>query len=116
MSDLVIHLDRSVMLRVRDIPQASCVDILFNIEDKIYNLRNDFIRVTKGQARLAVLFSGGIDSTVLSYFAHKYVLTQQKINLYTERRVGIFLSTSQLTSSMSLLKIRGKSSFKLKAT
>lgn len=35
-----------------------------------------FVRTTEGNARVAVLFSGGIDSTVLAYFAHKYMVAQ----------------------------------------
>lgn len=47
---LVSQLDRSVMLRVRDIPRAP--------EDA-------------GDAKVAVMFSGGIDSTMLAFFAHR---------------------------------------------
>lgn len=50
----ISHLDRSVMLRVRDIPQAP--------EDR-------------GNAKVAVLFSGGIDSTMLAFLAHRYAKT-----------------------------------------
>ncbi|KAG9314546.1 hypothetical protein JVU11DRAFT_5346 [Chiua virens] len=48
---LINQLDRSVMLHVRDIPQAPGYE---------------------GNARVAILFSGGIDSTVLAFFAHQY--------------------------------------------
>ncbi|KAF8213331.1 asparagine synthase-domain-containing protein [Mycena galopus ATCC 62051] len=58
--DLIYHLDRSVELRVRDIPQSSA---------------------GTGAARVGVLFSGGIDSTVLAYFAHKHVPLDEPIDL-----------------------------------
>jgi asparagine synthetase B (glutamine-hydrolysing) len=50
----ISELDRSVMLRVKDIPQASG---------------------TSGNAKVAVLFSGGIDSTMLAFLAHRYAKT-----------------------------------------
>ncbi|KAF9457110.1 asparagine synthase-domain-containing protein [Collybia nuda] len=50
------QLDQSVMLRVHDIPQTP-------------------------KARVAVLFSGGIDSTVLAYFAHKHIPFDEPIDL-----------------------------------
>lgn len=34
----------------------------------------EFVLSTEGQARVAILFSGGIDSTVLAYLADRYVL------------------------------------------
>ncbi|KAJ7275298.1 asparagine synthase-domain-containing protein [Mycena haematopus] len=58
--DLIYHLDRSVELRVRDIPQSSA---------------------GAGTARVAVLFSGGIDCTVLAYFAHKFIPLDEPIDL-----------------------------------
>ncbi|KAF7339870.1 Asparagine synthetase domain-containing protein 1 [Mycena venus] len=58
--DFICHLDRSVELRVRDIPQSS---------------------TGAGAARVAVLFSGGIDSTVLAYFAHKHIPFDEPIDL-----------------------------------
>lgn len=54
MEQLIDQLDRSVMLRVRDIPQAMG---------------------DAGNAKVAVLFSGGIDSTMLAFFAHRYAKT-----------------------------------------
>ncbi|KIM84589.1 hypothetical protein PILCRDRAFT_6217 [Piloderma croceum F 1598] len=58
--DLIAHLDKSVMLRVRDIPRSP---------DK------------EGQARVAVLFSGGIDSTILTFFAHRHLPIDEPIDL-----------------------------------
>ncbi|KAF9015369.1 asparagine synthase-domain-containing protein [Cyathus striatus] len=52
------HLDRSVMLQVHNIPP-----------------------VKKHQARLAVLFSGGIDSTIIAYLAHRHVPLDEPIDL-----------------------------------
>ncbi|KAJ6509277.1 asparagine synthase-domain-containing protein [Mycena vitilis] len=60
MKDLIDHLDRSVELRVRDIPPSSA---------------------GPGAARVAVLFSGGIDSTVLAFFAHKHIPLDEPIDL-----------------------------------
>ncbi|KAJ7042501.1 asparagine synthase-domain-containing protein [Mycena alexandri] len=58
--DLINHLNRSVELRVRNIPQSSG---------------------GTGTARLAVLFSGGIDSTVLAFLAHRHVPLDEPIDL-----------------------------------
>ncbi|KAF8078403.1 asparagine synthase-domain-containing protein [Lyophyllum atratum] len=58
--DFIYHLDRSVMLRVRNIPYHSTVE---------------------GQARVAVLFSGGIDSTVITFLAHKHIPLDEPIDL-----------------------------------
>ncbi|KAF8807600.1 hypothetical protein BYT27DRAFT_7233106 [Phlegmacium glaucopus] len=58
--DLIYHLDRSVLLRVRDIPHSP---------------------QTKGKARIAVLFSGGIDSSVLTFIAHRHIPLEEPIDL-----------------------------------
>ncbi|KAH0590489.1 hypothetical protein H2248_000636 [Termitomyces sp. 'cryptogamus'] len=57
--DLIHCLDRSVMLQVQNIPQ----------------------KTAKGKARVAVLFSGGIDSTVITYLAHKHIPYDEPIDL-----------------------------------
>ncbi|KAH7915329.1 asparagine synthase-domain-containing protein [Hygrophoropsis aurantiaca] len=57
---LIFQLDRSVMLRVRNIPIVSDQN---------------------GQARVAVLFSGGIDSTVLAFLAHRHIPVDEPIDL-----------------------------------
>ncbi|KAG6861214.1 hypothetical protein C0995_002563 [Termitomyces sp. Mi166 len=57
--DLIHYLDRSVMLQVQNIPQ----------------------KTAKGKARVAVLFSGGIDSTVITYLAHKHIPCDEPIDL-----------------------------------
>ncbi|OAX44828.1 hypothetical protein K503DRAFT_728526 [Rhizopogon vinicolor AM-OR11-026] len=58
---LIEHLDRSVMLRVQNIPRRTSLE--------------------KGQAHVAVLFSGGIDSTILAFLAHKHVPRDEPIDL-----------------------------------
>ncbi|KAI6136811.1 asparagine synthase-domain-containing protein [Pisolithus sp. B1] len=58
--ELISHLNQSVMLRVRDIP------VHFGQE---------------GKARVAVLFSGGIDSTMLAFLAHRHVPEDEAIDL-----------------------------------
>ncbi|KAK0465353.1 asparagine synthase-domain-containing protein [Desarmillaria tabescens] len=58
--DLISHLDRSVMLRVRNIPPRSSMPT---------------------ESRVAVLFSGGIDSTVIAYLAHKHIPLEESIDL-----------------------------------
>ncbi|KAF8973774.1 asparagine synthase-domain-containing protein [Flammula alnicola] len=60
LNDFIFHLDKSVMLQVRDIPRSS---------------------LTKGKARLAVLFSGGIDSSIITFLAHKHVPLEEPIDL-----------------------------------
>ncbi|GJE85961.1 asparagine synthetase domain-containing protein [Phanerochaete sordida] len=57
---LLKHLDESVRLRVVNIPQK--------LEDQ-------------GKARVAVLFSGGIDSTVLAFLADRHVDRDEPIDL-----------------------------------
>src|SRR5258705_5121707 len=64
--DLIKHLDRSVMLRVRDIPSYSYVLLYFVHCSNCPSM-------TAGKAQVAVLFSGGIDSTVIAYLAHRCV-------------------------------------------
>ncbi|TFK30642.1 hypothetical protein FA15DRAFT_19968 [Coprinopsis marcescibilis] len=58
--DFLNILDRSVMLRVKSIPPVSS---------------------ELGSARLAILFSGGIDSTVLTYLAHRHIPITEPIDL-----------------------------------
>ncbi|KZP32325.1 hypothetical protein FIBSPDRAFT_1020784 [Athelia psychrophila] len=58
--DLIYHLDRSVKQQVQNIPQSLAV---------------------KDQARVAVLFSGGIDCTILAYFASQNLPIDEPIDL-----------------------------------
>jgi asparagine synthetase B (glutamine-hydrolysing) len=53
--DLIFHLDRSVMLRVQSIPPLPPIE-------------------GGGRTRIAVLFSGGIDSTILAFLANRCVV------------------------------------------
>ena len=58
--DLISHLDRSVALRVSNIPRRS-----------IESSSIDKERIAPVSARVGVLFSGGIDSTVCAFLAAK---------------------------------------------
>ncbi|TFK87953.1 hypothetical protein K466DRAFT_521683 [Polyporus arcularius HHB13444] len=58
--ELIAQLDRSVMLRVRDIPPRE---------------------TAAGEARVAVFFSGGIDSTVIAFLADRHVPPDEPIDL-----------------------------------
>lgn len=57
------------MLRVSNIPAHPQV----RVEPLVTQLAQSFDSLTKGKARVAVLFSGGIDCTVITYLAHRYV-------------------------------------------
>ncbi|KDR85200.1 hypothetical protein GALMADRAFT_233883 [Galerina marginata CBS 339.88] len=57
---LIYHLDRSVLLRVRDIPRLS---------------------QNEQKARVGVLFSGGIDCAVITYLAHRHIPLDEPIDL-----------------------------------
>ncbi|KAF9480031.1 hypothetical protein BDN70DRAFT_912901 [Pholiota conissans] len=58
--DLISNLDRSVMLQVRDIPRVS---------------------LPEGKARVGVLFSGGIDSTIITFLANRHIPLHEPIDL-----------------------------------
>ncbi|KAG1885677.1 asparagine synthase-domain-containing protein [Suillus subluteus] len=58
---LIDHLDKSVMLRVQNIPGRTSSE--------------------RGKAQVAVLFSGGIDSTMLAFLAHRHVPLDEPIDL-----------------------------------
>ncbi|KAI0786005.1 asparagine synthase-domain-containing protein [Abortiporus biennis] len=58
--NFIEHLDKSVMLRVKNIPQEPS---------------------DKGKARVAVLFSGGIDSTMLAFLASRHAEPGEPIDL-----------------------------------
>ena len=59
--DLILHLDRSVVYRVSNIPQQSAES----------PSTDDPHSVTSVPARVAVLFSGGIDSTTCAFLADR---------------------------------------------
>ncbi|KAF9535815.1 asparagine synthase-domain-containing protein [Crepidotus variabilis] len=56
--EFIKQLDRSVKLRVQNIPQLA-----------------------SGKPKLAVLFSGGIDSTIITYLAHRHLPLSEPIDL-----------------------------------
>ncbi|KAK2461753.1 hypothetical protein APHAL10511_006216 [Amanita phalloides] len=58
--DLIYQLDRSVELQLNNIPT---------------------VHQSMTRARVAILFSGGIDSAVIAYFAHKHVPPHEPIDL-----------------------------------
>ncbi|KAJ3894064.1 asparagine synthase-domain-containing protein [Lentinula edodes] len=60
LENLITQLNHSVMLKVRDIPQDVSL---------------------KGQSRVAVLFSGGIDSTILTLLVDRHVPRDEPIDL-----------------------------------
>ncbi|KIK04283.1 hypothetical protein K443DRAFT_93427 [Laccaria amethystina LaAM-08-1] len=71
--DLIDQLNRSVLLRIRNIPRISG---------------------PSRSASVAILFSGGIDSTVLAFFAHKHIPLDEPIDLLNvafenPRKLGI---------------------------
>ncbi|KAG6845952.1 hypothetical protein H0H87_011000 [Tephrocybe sp. NHM501043] len=59
-NDLIYHLDNSVRQQVQNIPHKSEMT---------------------GKARVGVLFSGGIDSTVIAYLAHRHIPFSEPIDL-----------------------------------
>ncbi|KAI0067903.1 hypothetical protein BV25DRAFT_1911767 [Artomyces pyxidatus] len=64
--NFIAHLDRSVSLRIRNIPQRSTASVE---------------TASRHPARLAVLFSGGIDSTMIAFLAHRHVPLDEPIDL-----------------------------------
>ena len=71
--NLIHHLDRSVMLRVKNIPRRECV--AFHSEYYSFKSDQEPVSTAVGQARVAVFFSGGIDSTMLAFLADRHVVT-----------------------------------------
>ncbi|KAI9512621.1 asparagine synthase-domain-containing protein [Russula earlei] len=71
MEDLISHLDRSVALRVSNIPRRS------GESPSIDNMRP----VSSVSARIAVFFSGGIDSTVCAFLADRHIPPDEPIDL-----------------------------------
>ncbi|EMD41682.1 hypothetical protein CERSUDRAFT_146870 [Gelatoporia subvermispora B] len=85
--DLLDHLDRSVMLRVRNIPRVG---------------------THEGQARVAVLFSGGIDSTMLAFLAHRHVDPSEPIDLLNVAFENPRKISVQIEGNIGALKKREK--------
>ncbi|KAH8991989.1 asparagine synthase-domain-containing protein [Lactarius akahatsu] len=69
--ELTYHLDHSVSLRVRNVPQRG---VELPSSDQALSARSV-------PARVAVLFSGGIDSTVCAFLAHKHIPLDEPIDL-----------------------------------
>jgi len=69
--DLICHLDRSVALRVRNIPPRTA---------KSPTIDNAH-PAPPVSARVAVLFSGGIDSTTCAYLANRHIPPDEPIDL-----------------------------------
>lgn len=69
--ELTYHLDHSVSLRVRNVPQQG---VELPSSDQALSARSV-------PARVAVLFSGGIDSTVCAFLAHKHIPLDEPIDL-----------------------------------
>ncbi|KAI9454864.1 asparagine synthase-domain-containing protein [Lactarius psammicola] len=68
---LFYHLNRSVSLQVSDVPQRG---VEFPSSDQVLSAR-------LAPARVAVLFSGGIDSTICAFLAHKHIPMDEPIDL-----------------------------------
>lgn len=64
--NLITQLDSSVQLQTQSIPQHRYVLSHVSADHGSYFNRSD-----TGKARVAVLFSGGIDSTMLAFLAHQ---------------------------------------------
>ncbi|KAI0249563.1 asparagine synthase-domain-containing protein [Lactifluus subvellereus] len=69
---LIFHLDHSVALRVSNIPQR-CLGSPSSSEEKP--------SARSIPTRVAVLFSGGIDSTICAFLAHKHIPPDEPIDL-----------------------------------
>ncbi|KAI0271497.1 asparagine synthase-domain-containing protein [Gloeopeniophorella convolvens] len=69
--DLISHLDRSVALRVRNIPRGGAA----------HRSNGEEPPLGSASARVAVLFSGGIDSTTCAFLAHRHVPLEEPIDL-----------------------------------
>jgi hypothetical protein len=78
--DLIAHLNRSVMLRVQDIPRPQYACLLCT---KYFIHVPFFTSNAPKEARVAVLFSGGIDSSILAFLAHRYVLPSEASTSYS---------------------------------
>ena len=69
----------------------------------------DLLLRTPGKARLAVLFSGGIDSTIITYLANRYVLSNTKISCLTSQYRHV-----PLDESIDLLNVAFENPRKIK--
>lgn len=65
---LISELDKSVRLQVQSIPQRKYVSPIPNL---LHRLMSSYHDKSPGKAKVAILFSGGIDSTALCYFADR---------------------------------------------
>jgi tRNA(Ile)-lysidine synthase TilS/MesJ len=69
----VLCFEYAISLTIRKFTQICCADV--------GGLEYECHRTTKGNARVAVLFSGGIDSAVIAYLAHKYTIFDKVLEL-----------------------------------
>jgi asparagine synthetase B (glutamine-hydrolysing) len=101
--DLISQLDRSVMLQVKAVPRFPQMSILPSV---------DMASLSHDKARVAILFSGGIDSTVLAFLAHRSVQDIWFAGLYPRLTKHFwpdnFHPTNPSIFWMSLLKISAR--------
>ncbi|KAH8100580.1 asparagine synthase-domain-containing protein [Cristinia sonorae] len=76
--DLIYHLDRSVRLQTQNVPQRRQATVSTSIQGFQLNIQTID---SAGSARVAVLFSGGIDSTVLAFLADRHIKPDEPIDL-----------------------------------
>ena len=92
--EYIEQLSLSVKLRVQDIPRLSGYGLL--VRDK--SILSALCRELFNSPRVAVLFSGGIDCTLIAYLSHLLVAELPTEGLPTEPScTGTFQSPNQST-------------------
>ncbi|KAF8349883.1 asparagine synthase-domain-containing protein [Amanita rubescens] len=98
---LIDRLDRSVKLQVNNIPAITKLEAQCDsVDGRICGSRT--------QGRVAVLFSGGIDSAVIAYLAHKHVPMHESIDLLNvafenPRKMKLLSKATSKTAEVSYL-------------